>query len=74
MNTIASAGQDGKVIAWSESDGSPGWSPVPVHDFGAAAWRLSWSTSGNVLAVSDANRAVSLWKEIADGNWQQVAE
>ncbi|KAF8055592.1 SEC13B [Scenedesmus sp. PABB004] len=71
LNTIASAGQDGQVIAWTEgADGS--WSRRLVHDFGTPAWRVSWSVAGNILAVSDANNAVSLWKEALDGAWQQI--
>lgn len=73
-NTIASAGQDGKVVAWAEREGGGGWAPAVVHDFGAPVWRLSWSTSGSMLAVSDASGAVTLWKETTDGEWAQVAE
>lgn len=74
MSTIASAGQDGRVVAWCEREDGSAWDPVVIHDFGAPVWRLSWSTSGNVLAVSDANRAVTLWKEVTDGQWLQVTE
>ena len=35
-------------------------------------WRVSWSTTGSILAVSDANNQVTLWKESVDGLWQQV--
>ena len=35
-------------------------------------WRVSWSVTGNILAVSDSNSSVSLWKEALDGQWQQV--
>lgn len=73
LNTIASAGQDGQVIAWTEQhDGS--WQMKLVHNFGTPVWKLSWSVAGNILAVSDANNAVSLWKETLDGVWQQVMQ
>ncbi len=36
-------------------------------------WRVSWSVTGTLLAVSDANNNVTLWKETVDGLWQQVA-
>jgi hypothetical protein len=41
------------------------WLQVPV-------WRVSWSITGNLLAVSDANHEVTLWKEQLDGTWTQI--
>ena len=36
-------------------------------------WRVSWSLSGNVLAVSGGDNRVGLWKErIRDGGWECV--
>ena len=130
MNTIASAGQDGKVIIWTEQSGK--WNklvcmaghqfckqcssdkagfmlhdfackllrfalpicrvhtaaiPDPVrkqqhdfacmqllHEFGQAVWKLSWSVTGGILAVSDSKGTVSLWKEAVDGQWQQISQ
>jgi protein transport protein SEC13 len=75
MNTIASAGQDGRLLAWTEREDGSAWDPVVVHDFnGAPVWRVSWSTSGNVLAATDGSGAVTLWSEVTDGRWQQVSE
>lgn len=51
-----------------------GWERQPLHDFGAPVWRLSWSVSGNILSVSDGHNKVSLWKEAADGQWQQITQ
>lgn len=45
-----------------------------LHDFGSPVWRASWSVSGNILSLSDANGATSLWKEAADGQWQQITQ
>lgn len=131
-NTLASAGQDGKVFIWTERPegasmlpacscrlllGVPpcllcgcwaelragllqacfmfacafpawphtlpqslrvppagGWEKHLLHDFGAPVWRVSWSVSGNILSVSDAANAVTLWKEAADGTWQQITQ
>jgi len=36
-------------------------------------WRVSWSLTGNILAVSDGNNLVTLWKEAVDGNWSKVS-
>jgi protein transport protein SEC13 len=71
MNTIASAGQDGKVFLWAE-DASGSWSKQSLHDFQGPIWRVSWSVTGNLLAVSDSKQEVSLWKEGVDGRWQQI--
>eukprot|EP00879_Flechtneria_rotunda_P017426 GHRR01018259.1.p1 GENE.GHRR01018259.1~~GHRR01018259.1.p1 ORF type:complete len:242 (+),score=67.87 GHRR01018259.1:119-844(+) len=73
VNTIASAGQDGKVIAWVEqTDGS--WQNKVVNDFKVPVWKVSWSVAGNILAVSDGNNVITLWKETLDGVWQQVVQ
>lgn len=72
---LASAGQDGKVFVWSEDSATGAWTPTLVCDFGPGqpVWRVSWSTAGGVLAVSDSRGAVSLWKESVDGQWEQVS-
>lgn len=45
---------------------------VKTLEFEAAVWRVSWSLSGNVLAVSGADNKVSLWKENLRGEWECV--
>jgi protein transport protein SEC13 len=45
-----------------------------VHDFRTPVWRVSWSVTGGILAASDGNNAVSLWKESLDGTWQQIEQ
>lgn len=72
-NTIASAGQDGRAVVWTErADG--GWDSHALHEFGGPVWRVSWSVSGNILSAADGSGAVTLWKEAADGTWQQVVQ
>ena len=66
-----------ETTSFSDPPASPttgGWERQLLHDFGAPVWRLSWSVSGNILSVSDANNAVTLWKEAADGQWQQLTQ
>ncbi len=41
-------------------------------NFEAVLWRVSWSLSGNVLAVSGGDNKVSLWKENLRGEWECV--
>lgn len=71
-NTIASAGQDGQVLIWTQVDAGAAWTSVLLKDFGAPVWTVSWSVTGNILAVADGNNTVTLWKEAIDGQWQQV--
>ncbi|GAQ83077.1 Vesicle coat complex COPII subunit SEC13 [Klebsormidium nitens] len=70
-STIASGGQDGKVVIWTEQKAGE-WVGAELNDFKVPVWRVSWSLTGNILAVSDANGNVTLWKEALDGQWAQV--
>ena len=45
-----------------------------LQNFGQAVWKLSWSVTGGILAVSDSKANVSLWKEAIDGQWQQISD
>ncbi|KAK8689272.1 hypothetical protein V6N13_087994 [Hibiscus sabdariffa] len=71
-STVASASQDGKVIIWTVAKEGDQWEGKVLHDFGTPVWRVSWSLTGNILAVADGNNNVTLWKEAVDGEWQQV--
>ena len=73
MNTVGTCGQDGKVLIWTQNEPGGVWNKTLLNDFGAPVWRLSWSVMGNVLAVSDANNAVTVWKESVDGKWDQIS-
>jgi protein transport protein SEC13 len=35
---------------------------------------VSWSFSGNVLAVSGADNKISLWKENLKGEWEKTGQ
>lgn len=72
-STIASASQDGMVIIWTQGKEGEPWEPHTLHDFKSPVWRVSWSLTGNILAVSDASNSVTLWKEAVDGQWAQVS-
>ncbi|KAI9700177.1 MAG: GTPase-activating protein S13 [Bogoriella megaspora] len=71
---IASASQDQTVRIWTSTD--PGstdpkaWQST-VLQFEAVCWRVSWSLTGNVLAVSGGDNRVSLWKERLGGGWEK---
>ena len=79
VQQIASCSQDGKVFIWTESTNNSStttankdYHSVLLNDFKTAVWRLSWSVVGNVLAVSDADNRVSVWKESVAGKWTQI--
>eukprot|EP00013_Stygamoeba_regulata_P003264 CAMPEP_0177628674 /NCGR_PEP_ID=MMETSP0447-20121125/257_1 /TAXON_ID=0 /ORGANISM="Stygamoeba regulata, Strain BSH-02190019" /LENGTH=318 /DNA_ID=CAMNT_0019129937 /DNA_START=75 /DNA_END=1031 /DNA_ORIENTATION=+ len=72
-NTIASCCQDGRVIIWSKSDKSSAWAKQELHSFGGPVWRLSWSVTGNILAVCSGDNKVSMWKEGLDDKWSCIS-
>ncbi|KAL7975006.1 WD40-repeat-containing domain protein [Trichoderma sp. SZMC 28014] len=69
---IASASQDKTVRIWTSDQSSGGQWASKVLNFEAPVWRVSWSLSGNVLAVSCADNKVSLWQENLRGEWECV--
>lgn len=75
---IASASQDKSVKIWTSTNPNDvaSWQlATTLKEFGdAVLWRVSWSLSGNVLAVSGSDGKVSLWKENLKGVWEKVKE
>merc|ERR1740139_748855 len=49
------------------------WEPKLLNRFDAPVWRLSWSVTGSILAVSSGDSTVTLWKQNLDGDWSQVS-
>ena len=45
-----------------------------VITFGCAVWRVSWSLTGNILAVSGGDNQVTLWKEDTLTEWKQIGK
>jgi protein transport protein SEC13 len=45
-----------------------------LNTFEDPVWRVSWSVTGNILAVSSGDSNVTLWKETLDGSWSQVSQ
>ena len=73
---IASASQDKTVKIWTSvnpADVST-WTLAQTLDFDTVLWRVSWSLSGNILAVSGGDNKVTLWKENLSGKWEMVRE
>lgn len=69
---IASASQDKTVRIWTSDPAHPGQWESKVLSFDVVLWRVSWSLSGNVLAVSGGDNKVTLWKENLRGEWENV--
>jgi protein transport protein SEC13 len=74
---LASCSQDKTVLLWvQEKPGAP-WVKVPLRGeerFPDVVWRVSWSLSGNVLAVASGDNKVTLWKENIKGQWECISE
>ena len=47
---------------------------APAGKFPDVVWRVSWSLSGNILAVSCGDGKVTLWKENLKGVWECVSD
>jgi protein transport protein SEC13 len=72
-NTIATCSEDRTVMIWnqpppplSSSSSSNGttteWIGTVMHTFDDPVWRVSWSVTGHLLAVSSGDSHVTLWK------------
>lgn len=70
---IASASQDKTVNIWTLPPNSEVWKKTTLN-FDYVCWRVSWSFSGNVLAVSGADNKISLWKENLKGEWEKTGQ
>lgn len=71
---IASASQDKTVRIWTSDASNPNEWTSQQLEFDAVIWRVSWSLSGNILAVSGGDNKVSLWKENLKGEWEKVKD
>lgn len=74
VDMIASCSEDKHVYIWTRAvdEQAAGWKRELLHTFDAPVWRVSWSVTGNVLAVSAGDHKVTLWKETLDKKWMYV--
>mmetsp|Transcript_26832 Transcript_26832/g.30713 ORF Transcript_26832/g.30713 Transcript_26832/m.30713 type:complete len:402 (+) Transcript_26832:50-1255(+) len=73
-NIVASCSEDRNVIIWTQKGGLGNeWVGKVLHTFEDPVWRLSWSVTGNILAVSSGDSSVTLWKQNIHENWVQVS-
>ncbi|XP_011211710.2 protein SEC13 homolog [Bactrocera dorsalis] len=68
---IASASQDRHVIIWNSTDFTT-WSSTILHTFDDVVWSVSWSMTGNILAVTGGDNKVTLWKENNENQWMCI--
>lgn len=75
-NYIASGSQDRRVLIWTQDPATEKWEKTELREqpFPDIVWRLSWSLSGNILAVSGGDNKVTLWKEGQQGKWETAGE
>ncbi|KXJ20086.1 Protein SEC13-like [Exaiptasia diaphana] len=68
-STIASCSQDCRVIIWTRNEEGDEWTSKVLKKFSDVVWHVSWSVTGNILAISGGDNKVSLWKESLEGPW-----
>jgi len=72
---IASCDQAGCVNIWTQSTefGNNQWQQSCLPMFPQVVWHLSWSVTGDVLAVSCGDNNISLWKQNLEGQWACIS-
>jgi len=73
-STIASCSQDGTVVIWTQESNATNWVKKVLPKFPDVVWRVSWSITGNILAVSGGDNKVTLWKESLDNEWKCISQ
>ncbi|XP_011407281.1 PREDICTED: protein SEC13 homolog [Amphimedon queenslandica] len=75
VSRIASCSQDCTVIMWTKDESSGGkWTSKVLNTFPDVVWHVSWSITGDILAVSGGDHKVTLWKESNEDEWVCVSE
>jgi protein transport protein SEC13 len=70
VNMVASCSEDRTVLIWTQRGKDKEWKASVLHTFDAPVWRVSWSVTGHILAVSSGDANVALWKKGLDGKWR----
>jgi len=75
-STIASCSQDRQVFIWTQDGDNAEWNHVALKNekFPDVVWRVSWSVTGTILAVSCGDNKVYLYKESLEGQWECLSE
>lgn len=70
-DTIASASQDGIVIIWNKKPTDSSWKSTTL-ELSEPVWRVSWSLTGNIIAITSGENNVTLWKETKENQWESI--
>jgi len=73
VNIVASCSEDRTVLIWTQNGQNEEWKAILLHTFDSPVWRVSWSVTGHMLAVSSGDNDVSIWKAGVDGAWSQMS-
>jgi len=73
---LATGTQEGKVVVWSQNiNAGAGWKQKNVpKESNDIVWRVSWSITGSILAVSSGEGTVTLWRESPDEEWRSLSQ
>ena len=73
--TLASCSQDGDVVIWRENRQGK-WEEIERKNENNVVWRVSWSTTGNILAVTSGDNKVTLYTESLneEGKWKAISQ
>ena len=76
VNSIASCSEDGTAAIHTQTAAKDdaSWDSRTLHDFAVPVWTVSWSLTGNILAVAAGTSNVTLWKENLSGTWVRVSK
>jgi protein transport protein SEC13 len=72
-NAVASCSEDGTAQVHTQSVVGGPWTSRVLHQFEGPVWTVSWSLTGNILAVAAGTSDISLWKESLAGSWERVS-
>lgn len=70
-STLATCGQDMRLYIWKRKGEGSDWTCTPIDGFNDIIWKVSWSVTGHVLAVTTFDK-VSLWRETPEEEWKML--
>jgi len=50
------------------------WTDSKIIKFKVPIWKISWSLTGNYLAVAGADNIIYVYEEKSTDNWEQISE
>lgn len=59
---------------WKRDPTSDKWEHKTELNINSPAWKVSWSSVGNLLAVSGGDNIVNIYKEASNGEFELVSK